>query len=496
MISRREIRTILIIWVWSLIVHARSLSIWFDWETVRFFVQPRPGRFRWLSVWIGSWIDLSDYGIRAASLTFRPLMATLFQMEALLFGSTAWGYHLKNLSVHLLCTALLLLFCRRIGLSMRASAVAALLFTTHPLTTQPMWILGDRGEQFVLLGGLFALVMIGRHTLWALAGLLLALLSKETAVTIPVWLLVYDVLFIRESTPHPWVALFRRQWPFWAMLLAYLPYRGWALGGIGGYRSVHHFALGDLLGIIKWNLAWLATWPAPSSLFLIPAAAAFLPLLAFRRFPRWTFAMVWITLFLLPVHNLCNKWYLYTPVAAMALLGGVVVNGLTVRNRNTGRLAFSATCAISILFSLQSTAELRFQKNNADIPLRLSRSFYRLHPDPLEAEHICFFLPRDISLDSLRGHWLNPSKFQVKSSKSATESIVWDLNATRFLSDGTPIWTRSVEAAFRLLYDDIRLKVTLGDFRDSSHAASGCINVFYDPVRRKITVGNRSCALP
>ncbi|MBN1355450.1 hypothetical protein JXA40_04160 [bacterium] len=478
-------RVLGLILLWTLWVQARSLRIWFDWETVRFFVQPRPGRFRLLSALSGDWIDLSDYGIRVASATFRPLMTALFQLDAAIWDSNVFGYHLINLAVHLICVSLLFHLGRKWGMNRAGRAASALLFAVHPLSTQPLWILGDRAEQFVLMGGLIALIYYGRRSWVALGGLLAALMSKETAVTIPLWLAAYDLIFVPSagSFTQSLPGRFRRLAPHGILLVVYLVYRGWALGGLGGYRSVpavHFEFLGE---IAARNLAWLLTLPHPFTGIWIAGIvlAAGLCLPGSPRPVRM--GIIWSLIFLMPVHNLCNKWYLYTPTAALALAAGAGVGILAERIRRFRVFCFWPAGILACMLSLMSSAELNHQYRNAAVPGTLAEWIRLNHPNPPVGVRFRFELPRDISVSSLSGHWFDPSKFTVKARKPPSESIVWDLNATRYLSDGTPVWTRSVEAALRLAYDDITLRADLFDSSPLTGVPPGVIVIRYDPRR-------------
>jgi hypothetical protein len=478
-----EQRLLGLICIWSLLVHVRSVWIWFDWETVRFFVQPRPGRFRLLEAWTGGWIDLTDYGINVASATWRPLMATLFQLEAWIFSDQSWGYHLINLGAHLCCVVLVFILGKRWGMTLPGRVAASLIFATHPLSTQPMWILGDRAEQFVLLGGLMALYWYGRRILPAMAGCALALLSKETAVTIPLWLAAADLIFFRsderfrESIP----GRIRRQWPFWVLLAGYLLVRNGALGGIGGYGSASPFCFDFFFDIAGWNIAWLMTMAEPFPWIWI--AGLIVPVLVCLPISSRVMRMgtVWGVIFLIPVHNLCNKWYLYTPLAAVAFVLGGVVDGLNRRGGFLRSAALVVTLSVCVCLSLMSVAELSHQGRNAAVPLDLAERVHFLHPTIPSGHTIRFELPRNLSQSTLRGHWFDPSTFVVKSQKSPEESIVWDLNATRYLVDGTPVWTRSVEAAIRLIYDDISLRAVLSDSLPITGIPPDIVRVPYDP---------------
>ncbi len=473
-----DLKRVFLLAIWGAVVHSRSFRIWFDWETVRFFVQPRPGRFRILGALTGSWVDLSDYGIHTASATFRPLMSLLFQLEAFLFRSHAPGYHLVNFAAHILCGIMLYYLALKWRCAPSAAFLAALFFLSHPLGTQPLWILGDVAEQFVLLGGSIALLFFRRSTFLSLLGLTVALLSKETAVTIPLWIMAQDLILFRASLRTEIRRMIARHAPYWLILALYLGYRSMALHGIGGYHSVSLLQFRYVPEIFMRNISWLVCMAHPLAAIYIAGLLGTAVFFAVKH-PGARMASAWGILFLLPVFNLCNKWYLYTPTAAFSIfLGGVI----TVLYQKFSRKPVQIGSLIIILImSLESWAELFHQQRNAAVPMHCVSICKTLHPELPKGATVFFAVPKELNPDTLKGHWFNPRKFIVKALKSPAESIVWDLNATRYLPDGTPVWTRSVEAGFRLAYDDIHLKVRLTPDRAPWKPGSGQVVVPYRP---------------
>lgn len=136
---------------------------------------------------------------------YIPLTFVSYQLNWLIGGLHPWVYHATNLLLHagnaLLTAWLLLLLTKRRNLSL----VGGLLFAVHPLNTEAVvWLAGRKD----LLSTLFFLLSVitylryraGRPLAYAgsLAFFLLALLSKVMAVTLPVVLLLTDLLIERR----------------------------------------------------------------------------------------------------------------------------------------------------------------------------------------------------------------------------------------------------------------------------------------------------------
>ncbi len=485
--NSRILNTGLVIWI--SIVLGRSFFIWFDWETVRFFVQTRPGQYRWLSPWWSGWVDLSDYGIEVASQTIRPLMTWSFQIESLLFGSWAPGYHLLNFAAHLSCMFLLIRFLKKHQISQPLAMLSGLLFALHPLSTQPLWILGDRAEVFVLLGGLIALNWYPRKQWIVAAGLFTALYSKETAITIPAWLLLYDLLFLDKNISFV-KSLKKRLYrllPSFGLTAGYLLHRTLVFSGKGGYRSVDHLQFDYYFDVVSQNIAWLLTLPHGHTLIaLIVISFVILFSLVFKS-KMVLFGIGWFFIFLLPTHNLCNKWYLYSSVAAfIAILSGICQQLLSFEYLR--KPLYIALYVIATWFSFTSYAELYHQQRNADVPRQLAEQLKKILPDIPQDTKVRFVLPANLDPYELKGHYFDPSSFIVKTDKTPIESIVWDLNSTRYLKDMTPVWTRSVEAAIQLYYNDISLRVILTSSIKSKHQQH--VNIFYQPGKELELIRN------
>lgn len=79
---------------------------------------------------------LSDSGSHGS---YRPLCVLTFRLNYLLGGFQPWGYHLVNVLLHCLATALLVKLARQVLPKSKSSvgpAITGLLFATHPIHTE------------------------------------------------------------------------------------------------------------------------------------------------------------------------------------------------------------------------------------------------------------------------------------------------------------------------------------------------------------------------
>ncbi len=157
--------------------------------------------------------------IARAGLASRPFIALTFGLNQALFGSSLFGYHLVNLTLHVLAALALYGVVSRTPAPIRAESdqrwsgpafgfLAAALWALHPIQTQAVTYIVQRCESAM---GLFVFLALycalrgwrgARRTPWHLAALacfVLAAASKETALILPLALLGYDVVFFRKS---------------------------------------------------------------------------------------------------------------------------------------------------------------------------------------------------------------------------------------------------------------------------------------------------------
>jgi len=133
-------------------------------------------------------------------------------------GLDLFGFHLVNIALHSLNTVLLYCIGRKLFENHPAAAfVAALLFALHPAQTEAVSYISGRSSSLMASFYLGALLVYlrGGHWIWSSALFVLAIGTRETAVTLPAALLLCEL--VRGT---PWRAIARRQAAHWLILLA------------------------------------------------------------------------------------------------------------------------------------------------------------------------------------------------------------------------------------------------------------------------------------
>ncbi len=184
-------------------------------------------------VWSELWRDFTGPWLGGEiGVFYRPLSTASFALGFALDGDTAHAFHVINLVHHVLSTVFCGLLC---GLlcpvrPRLAALVGGLLFAVHPSAVEPVaWPSSATStlEVTFRFGALAAFAWFrstGRKTAIVLAwvGAVLALLTKESALIIPLAVLAVDVLHPARSLFWPTL---RRFAPFAAIAAAYIVLR-------------------------------------------------------------------------------------------------------------------------------------------------------------------------------------------------------------------------------------------------------------------------------
>jgi len=121
---------------------------------------------------------------------YRPLLFVSFMLDAQIFGTSAGGYHLHNVLLHVVVSVLFFALLRKLKIEPAPALAWTMLYATHPVLTRTVaWIPGrcDLLLSVFLLVSLMGFIMYTRTKSKAayiihLVMLTLALFTKETAV--------------------------------------------------------------------------------------------------------------------------------------------------------------------------------------------------------------------------------------------------------------------------------------------------------------------------
>jgi protein O-mannosyl-transferase len=298
----------------------------------------------------------------------RPVVLLSLALNFAVSGLNVWSYHAFNIVIHILTALTLFGLVRR---TLRASRFAesvhksamfisfsvALLWALHPIQTQAVNYVIQRSESLMSLFYLLTIytfvrgVQSDRFWKWGLFSLMccvLGMATKQVMVTAPIFVLVYDRIFVTDS----WRGIFRKRLVFYGgLFLSWItlillhaqvdPSKVAASAGFGlDSISPFEYALsqaGVILHYLKlsfWptSLCFDYVWPVTTeliealpSLLVLVGILIFSVALLFRRsalgFLGFSFfLMLAPTSSIMPIADLAVEHRLYLPLAPLICL--------------------------------------------------------------------------------------------------------------------------------------------------------------------------------
>ena len=333
---------------------------------------------------------------------YRPVVMLSLWLDRLLSGVLPFSFHLTNVLLHGLVSALVAAAGRRLTGSATAALLGGLLFAVHPAHVESVAFVSGRTDLWAAAFGMASLLCWLRSRegapsrllpwpAWGGAAFLLACLSKEVAVLLPAVVLAWDAVVPAGGGDAPLPGWWRRNrgWAAaWGLSLAVLAALRWGAAGlppvpgVGASFAGSHVeeALGDWTLIPSMWVQYLRLlalpWPlkiiyTPEQLnvtaFQVAGLLAFAGLAAAasgtasRRVGL--LALLWVGAFLLPVSGvvplhgaIVAERFLYLPSAGFCLAAGgaAVLLGDRFRSARLATVAAGAAaalCAAGVLYA-------------------------------------------------------------------------------------------------------------------------------------------------
>ncbi|HEX8723839.1 MAG TPA: hypothetical protein VF737_00460 [Gemmatimonadaceae bacterium] len=315
------------------------------------------GLAHWRDIWVSDYWPNLPYQVGL----YRPLTIALYAVEWTLWHGNALGFHLANVLLHGVVSALVVLLLFRLGASLPAAMAGGVVFAIDPLHVEVVaGVVGAAELLMTLLVLLACLLHLRRNgsrlTRWVgvSACFLAALLVKESAVALPLLLIVVDGLDPRREAP-----LRRVVWddaPLYLLMAAvfggYLGLRFAVLGvfagstvapALQGLTASRRVATAisiwpDYLRLLAYprdlsasydpNVRVAAGWTSRRVWFglALGVAAVWTAVKARRRVPWWTAAVAWfaasmfvVSNLIVPVGVVLAERTLYLPSVGLAL---------------------------------------------------------------------------------------------------------------------------------------------------------------------------------
>ena len=236
-------RAVVLIGVCAVAAYANALTGAFVFDDVEQIVQ-NPGLRSWDN--LGTAFTSHVWAFREHAGTagvppplpyYRPLFTALFTLQYQIFGLWPPGWHLVSLTLHILCSLLVLRVVQRVCADRVLAVGTALLFAVHPVHTQSVaWISGVTDPLFAVfyLGSLAVYLdarqrASGRRAVaWLL--FVVAAFCKETALSLPLLVFLYEAGAPPGGLRQRLGRALRQTAPFLVAALVYLVPRYLVLG--------------------------------------------------------------------------------------------------------------------------------------------------------------------------------------------------------------------------------------------------------------------------
>jgi tetratricopeptide (TPR) repeat protein len=304
----------------------------------------------------------------------RPLVNLSFAINYAIGGLDVRGYHIGNLALHVLCAFLVFGLVRRTlewpaqsaAVGRRSWGVAlavALLWAVHPLVSEVVDYLTERTESMMALCYLATLYASlraldatrrGRWQAAAVVACAFGMACKESMVTAPLMVALYDRIFVFDSMSKAWrnrwrlYAALAATWIILAILMASSP-RTSSGGFATAPTSVWVYLLNQFVMVTRYlrlaiwpqSLVLYYGWPQPLTVadvwpyaLLLASLVAIAVVISIGR-PRFGFLVAWVIVTLAPSSSIVPigsevgaERRMYLPLialVAMAVSGGVVL---------------------------------------------------------------------------------------------------------------------------------------------------------------------------
>jgi len=330
---------------------------------------------------IASWLYYFSHNI-------RPLLKLTYAFNWI-SGLGLFGFHLVNLAAHVINTILIyhlsLRFLSRNGLQSPSSGafLAALLFGLHPVQTEAVTYICGRSVSLMSMFYLGSMLAYIKGTeadrdfyTYLLSPLLfiLAFLTRETALTLPPALILWNACRIKKEGKS--ICVFKGQAVHWGLLvlisgtvLVHYKYEqllrfSYGLRGIGENLFSQFNGVGYLLSrLIMVNglnidpdIRAFSSWTVPVIIkAVLPAGMAITALITFKG-RRWiSFGILWFFLQLIPTNSIiprldiANERHMYLPSWGLFLIIAVGMEKLMTSSRERQKGFHAGIIALLII---------------------------------------------------------------------------------------------------------------------------------------------------
>jgi len=347
-----------------------------------------------LDQWFNIFTHASLAGGGGSNAYYRPVLEIVYRLEYALFGFHAAGFHAVNLLIHVINGLLIFTLLRRFHFAQWTAYAVSLIFLIHPVQTEAVaCVAGISNELCALFMILTLRCYVQAPSIWVIIFFIIAFLTKEQAVVLPLLLILTDI-YLKRIKMYQWWLLFG------LMTIALL----WLRTHLTGAHIVQDIMQSPgelrlrLLAIPRTLLMYLRllVWPTHLHYYrntdiLASNGLGFALLAGLAAFGGWMvtqyqinrrvilFGLAWFLICLMPVLNivpLVNEYsyimsaehFLYLP-----MIGILIVAAVGVERFLTKRYQVIALVVCTLVFGWISVQQNRYWSSEVALFERMSQ---------------------------------------------------------------------------------------------------------------------------
>ena len=435
----------------------------------------------------------------------RPLVNLSLAINYAYGGLDVTSYHVTNLALHMLVALALFGVVRRTIKSDGLALAAALVWAVHPLTSEVVNYTVQRTESMMALcylATLYCAIRASAHPgswTWLVAAVVACaagMASKESMVTAPLMVLVYDRVFLYPSLAAAWrerrglyIGL-AATWGVLALLMLGQPRTSVGFGaGVGSWP----YFLNQLSIIARY--LFLTVWPRPLVVDyglprpvaitdvilpgLLVVALGVATLVALRRHKALGFLGVWFFVTLAPPSSVVPiatevgaERRMYLPLMALAVLAVLGVSRLLARRvAAESRLPAALLAVVCVLLAAGTTVRT--------LEYRSVRSIAQTNVDRYPHGRARLALASELVAANQHNDAMRQLEEAIKDYPQARLGLATELATTGRMSDAVI----QAQEFIRLLPDNAEVP-TARDLMGRAYALQG----LYEPAVEQFTM--------
>ncbi len=326
---------------------------------------------------------------------WRPLVDTYFYAGWRVFGLEPAGWHVMNVLLHSANATLATVLTWKLTRSRATAIIAGALFVVLPTYEIAVSWISSATELYATLFYLLTLVLYHqsmRAKVWqswfywtSLATMLLALLSKESAVTLPAMVALLDWSERRDSSADSVTETIRDTAPFLALAAAYIAFiyvEQYVQQSTSGRYEFGAHGFENLWEYLKWIALPISNGALPAAPALRPFFGSLLLLFGLFVFAvrnrGMMFAFVWMIIALTPYVFFPGTSQRYTYLAAVPLSILVAIAFTTIGAIVASRLGKIPTAVAMMTLAVVAGSFLIAETQDRQERLSLHAQFYEL----------------------------------------------------------------------------------------------------------------------